>query len=350
MLCYAGNLLDILNDRNIGIDDYDNEIYNVLAHVFSYSLSKVIKGGFHHSYISKNETLTSLRGKIDIKESYKYLFSKQNVLACDYDEYTKNDLFNQILKFTIIKLLRNNAVEEKIKINLRQQLIFFNEIDSKPPTNDNIRRLIYNRSSANYRLLIFISKMIYDNIKPNEDDGDIIFKDFYREEHMNKVFELFLLNFYKIELDSRTYKVHAPKIPWHVSDESANLYEGIFEMEENPTERRTDIVIENKLLNLQLIFDAKYYRETFIKAYMDDSEERIRDNHINQVRGYLLDSNFEGNKIGALLYPMTVASVELRKKIDPPIIIKTINLNNEWRDLKKELLDFVYKIEIPYKN
>ena len=69
---------------------------------------------------------------------------------------------------------------------------------------------------------------------------------------------------------------------------------------------------------------------------------------MNQLRGYLIDSEFDGKKIGALLYPMV--NDDLGRGIvhaieGAPIIVKTINLNDNWKNIERDLLDFVCHIE-----
>ena len=58
-------------------------------------------------------------------------------------------------------------------------------------------------------------------------------------------------------------------------------------------------------------------------------------------------------KVGALLYPMVNDDLK-RGRIHPiegtPIIIKTINLNAEWRDIEADMLDFVHRVEMPYSH
>lgn len=97
-----------------------------------------------------------------------------------------------------------------------------------------------------------------------------------------------------------------------------------------------------------MIFDAKYYQQTFVDAYMNSGDKRIRVSHLNQLRGYLIDSEFDGKKIGALLYPMV--NDDLGRGIvhaieGAPIIVKTINLNDNWKNIERDLLDFVCHIE-----
>lgn len=347
MLCYAWDVLSIAKDIKVGSDDFD-DAYNLLGRVFTFGVGKLIKSGFHRSYVAEREELSTLRGKINIQESINRLTFYKEKLVCEFDEYSTNDIFNQIIKYTISSLLKSPEIDSKIKQDLKKEMVYFSGIDELAPTKVNRQKLFYDKNNKIYKMLIQIAIMLYDNTSINEEDGNILFKDFFRQEQMHKVFELFILNFYNINLNKHTYKVHAPKINWHIDDKAKEEWGDIFDIETNPSDRRTDIVVENRDKKIQFIIDAKYYNKTFVEAYMNTNDEKIRTGHLNQVRGYLLDSDFQGKKIGALVYPMV--NNDLRKgkiipMIDTPIIVKTINLNTDWKEIEKDLLEFVHKVE-----
>lgn len=352
MLCYAWNVLAIMDDVKVGSDDFD-DAYNLLARVFSFGIGKLIRSGFHRSYVENTEELSTLRGKISVQNSLNAISMKRKELVCTFDDYSENDIFNQILKYTIDSLLKHPNVSANTKKELKKQDAFFIGIEGKAPTKVNRQKLIFNRNNVTYKLLINIAVMLYDNTIVNEEDGRNTFKDFFRQEQMHKVFELFILNFYSLHLEKSNYRVHAPKINWHIEENAADIWGGAFDVDIDPGDRRTDIVVENKALDLQMIFDAKYYKRTFVEAYMNPDEQRTRTGHLNQVRGYLIDSDFSGSKVGALLYPMVNDDLK-RGIVHPiegtPIIIKTINLNAEWRDIERDMLDFLHRIEMTYQR
>ena len=268
-------------------------------------------------------------------------------LVCDYDEYSINDIFNQILKFTMDSIIYNGEIDSDIRKELKNLSVFFEGIGKKPPTKENMSKISFNRNNVTYRLLIQIAIMLYENSFINEETGKKLFKDFFRDEQMHKVFEIFILNFYAMHLDKKAYKVHAPKINWHIEENAQQTWGEYFDVDENIGDRRTDIVVENKEKNIQIIIDAKYYHKTFVKAHMSDEETSIRTGHLNQVRGYVIDSEFPGKKVGALFYPMTTAELNKGKVfpiVETPIIVKTINLADDWQKIESDMLNFVDKV------
>ena len=347
MLCYAWNVLAIKDTINVSSEKIKDS-YNLLGRIFSYGVGKLIRQGFHRSYVTTEEELSGVRGKILLSHTINQSLLVKKKISCEFDEFTTNNLFNQIVKYTLSNLIRNSAIDNAIKKDIKKQIIYFSNIDEAAPNKDNLQKLKFNRNNFIYKLLISLASMLYNNTVVNEKDGKVPFKDFYREEQMQKVYELFLLNFYALHLDRETYRVHAPKINWSIDEDAFEYWQDEFDVETRITDRRTDIVVENKKKKIQFIIDAKYYKDALVSAYQDETTETYRTNHINQVRGYILDSDFEGTRYGALVYP-TVYNDKLDKgKVLPiagaHIIMKTINLNQDWQKIEEDLLNFVKKV------
>lgn len=347
MLCYAWNILSIQGEIDVEEDDF-KDAYNLLAGIFVFGLGKLIRSGFHRSYIEETEMLSTVRGRIRISGSIRSHMTGQQKMECTYDEYSRNDCFNQILKYTMGALMKNPEIDKKIKRDLKKMQVYFAGIDSTAPTKEVRSRLVFNRNHTTYRMLIHVAIMLYDNTMVNEENGKNRFADFFRDGQMARVYEMFIFNFYALHLDPAQYRVHAPKITWNMEEDAQSRYGGLVDIIMNPSDRRTDIVIENKRTKKQLILDAKYYQETLVRGYRDDTIARFRRNHIDQIRGYVLDSKYAGKKLGALVYP-TVKDEFPKPKMAPMqgslVLFKTLNLNRDWRDIEQDLLAFVPLLE-----
>lgn len=347
MLCYAWNILSIKGEINVDSDDF-GDAYNLLAKIFAFGLGKLIRSGFHRSYIEDTDLLSTVRGRINISGSIRARMSRQQKLECTFDEYSTNDSFNQILAYTISALIKHPEIDKRTKQDLKKKQVYFFGIKQTAPTKEVRRKLIFNRNNTTYKMLIHVAIMLYDNTMVNEEDGNNTFADFFRDGQMERVYEMFILNFYALHLDSSQYRVHAPKITWNMEEDAEERYGGLVDVVMNPSDRRTDIVVENKVTNKQMIIDAKFYHETLVRGYRDSTIERYRRSHIDQVRGYVLDSKFPGKKLGALVYP-TVKDDFPRPRIVPMqgslVLFKTLNLNKDWRDIEQDLLAFTPLLE-----
>ena len=347
MLCYAWNILAIKDDIKLGDDDFD-DAYNLLGRIFSYGLGKLIRSGFHRSYIEQTDELATVRGKINIQETINASSLQRKKLVCSYDEYSKDDVFNRILKYTCSSLIKNPAIDKKTRTTLKKQIVYFSDVGEQAPTPSVRRGLVFNKNNTTYKMLIHVAVMLYDNTIVNEEEGSNAFKDFFRDGQMERVYETFILNFYAINLDPHIYKVHAPKITWNMEENASSRFGDLVEIVDNPSDRRTDIVVENRVTKKQLILDAKYYKETLVRGYYDSTIERFRRAHIDQIRGYVLDSTYDGKKLGALVYP-TVQDDFKKPKMAPIrdayVLFKTLNLDCPWRDIEADMLGFVTVLE-----
>lgn len=343
MLCYAWNILSIKDTIKVGQEDF-HDAYNLLGRIFSFGIGKLIRSGFHRSYIPQKEELATLRGKISVKDSISSQSMQHRKLVCEYDEYSTNDKFNQILKYTIDKLLKSNHIHVSIKKDLRKQAVFFSTVDSLEPTKANRKQLIFDRNNVIYKMLIHVAIMLYDNSMVNEDDGEHLFKDFFRDEQMQKVYENFLLNFYSMHLDKSKYRVYAPKFTWLKSSEQ-DIWDDEESADSFMPELRTDIVIENKKKGIQLIIDAKYYQSAMVTSHRS-TVKKFRREHVSQILTYMINSPYIGIKRGALMYPTVEDIIDEKENIATGwIFFKSINLNKDWQDIANDLLIFAEKAD-----
>lgn len=347
MLCYAWNVLSIKDTINVASEKLDYS-YNLLGRIFSYGVGKLIRQGFYRSYIATEDELGVVRGKVLIQNTINKSSLIKKKVCCSFDEFTPNNLFNQIIKYTLNNLIKNTAIENSIKKDLKKQVTYFAQISESKPDKTNLQKLRFNKNNFIYKLLISLAAMLYNNTVVNENSGKTSFNDFYREEQMQKVYELFLLNFYALHLNKEKYRVHAPKIHWKIDETALEEWGKFFDIDTKITDRRTDIVIENREEKIQFIIDAKYYKDALVSAYQSQNVETYRTSHINQVRGYVLDSAFDGKKYGALIYPTVYNNRLERGTLFPiagaQIIMKTINLNQDWQKIESDLLEFAKKI------
>lgn len=344
MLCYAWDLVDYIDKSLFGSSEFDN-IYNLLGKILVKEIRKLVKRGFSKDYIEIQEILSNLKGQIDIDASIRQNNIKSMKLTCNYNEYSNNILLNQIIKTTLTNLISCPYLEKTIKLNLKSLLIYFRDVDLIFIQKKHFEILRFNQNNMNYKMILNVCKLIRFSLIGDENSSKSFFADFVTEDKMNRIYEKFLLNFYKIHLDKHDYEVRSTDIKWNIDQTNTSKWIDKFDVDYNPGNRRTDIVIKNK--DTELIIDAKFYKDTLVSKYYNGNELTYRASHLNQVRGYILDTDFCGNKIGALIYPTNKSDLNkgvLIPIFDSPIIIKTINLNDEWEILKNDLISFIAKI------
>lgn len=334
MLCYAWNVLEQSDNIILGSEKFDN-IYNLFAKIYINGTSSLIKRGFNRYYIQENKEILTLKGKINISDSIKTQTSHNGSLICQFDEFSKDIKLNQIIKTTINILIKSPHLDADLRNKLLKIRLHFLDIQNIELSKSLFSSLRYNRNNYHYRMLINVSELIYQGLITNKDGNEISFSDFVRDNQMAKLYEKFVLNFYRNHLNETIYTIHSPKLKWNLDEEvSAEDLSLLPEM-------RTDIVIENKANNTQLIIDTKYYAQTLVSSNWSDIE-KIRTSHLFQILAYVNNSDFLGDIKGLLLYPTIEKEINAKFSLGGKCIgVRTLNLDADWNDITDRLMSVI---------
>ncbi|NYB51170.1 MAG: 5-methylcytosine-specific restriction system specificity protein McrC [Methanobacteriaceae archaeon] len=295
----------------------------------------MIKRGFYKEYITRDEDIKNIRGKININETIKRQTQIYKKLNCIYDEFSEDVLFNSIIKSTINNLIRIKDLNKKLKGELNKLTLFFDFVASIDLSQRVFSLILWNRNNQHYKLIINICELIFNLELPDESkDGEINFKDFIKrhEKEIATLFENFVFNYYKKEF--KYLKVYKPHIEWNLDWK----YENNSDNNLLPT-MRTDIVLENKDLEStnakQLVIDTKFY-SSILSTYYEKSS--LNSGNLYQIYSYVNNSSFSGEVRGMLLYAALGEEIDLDYKLGEHIIyIKTLNLNQDWVGIDKRL-------------
>lgn len=339
MLCYAFDMPSYFKD-NINVQNEDYNIYDLLGKLLIIEIDKLLKNGTYREYVEVDEVTRNVKGNININNSISSLSIINKKLHCNYDLYTDNILVNQIIK-TTLTALTYKKIDNKIKKAIRLRLLYFSQIELINFNDEIFKQISFNSLNYNYKFILNICRIINHSLLVS-DTIDDTFYSIVEEKIMNRIFEKFILNFYKQNLNKKEYKINANKINYNYDDE---IEIADFKLEEELGTRQTDVVIRTN--NLEITIDAKYYRNMKIKNRFN--ELTYRQSHLNQIRCYMYDSNFKGRKIGVLIYSSFVEDDKyddgvFAPLLDNPIIIKTLNLNAEIADLRENMLSLIDKI------
>lgn len=334
MLCYAWNVLEQSDNIILGSEKFDN-IYNLFARIYISGTSSLIKRGFNRYYIQENEAVLTLKGKINIAESIKEQTSHNGSMICQFDEFSKDVKLNQIIKTTINILIKSPQLDVDLRNKLLKIRLHFLDIQNIVLSKSLFSSLRYNRNNYHYRMLINVSELIYQGLITNKDGNEISFSDFVRDNQMAKLYEKFVLNFYRTHLNETTYNIHSPKLKWNLDEEVSEEDLSLL------PEMRTDIVIENKANNTQLIIDTKYYAQTLVSSNWSDIG-KIRTAHLFQILAYVNNSDFLGEIKGMLLYPTIEKEINAYFPLGGRSIgVRTLNLNADWNDITDRLMSII---------
>ena len=335
MLSYAFSNLSLKAiEERIGKEDFNN-IDDLFAEMLILGVSQQAKQGLHKAYIVQNESLPSFRGKLDLQGTIANRIQNKLELACEFDEWSEDNVFNQIIKSTLLLLKGKSDVDSQRKQRIKQLLLLFDNVQTIRLDTVKWNNLKFNRNSGLYPMLLYICFLVIDTKIINEKDGTTKMKGFWDDDQkMSRLYEKFLLGYFQKEhhyLDPK-----APYVDWNI-DESASDKEYI------PT-MQTDIMLNGEKRNgneRTLIIDAKYYGRTLTTRY---DKKKLHTWNLYQIESYVFnhDKKKEGNVDGMLLYaqpedPTQVLDGKMTFKQGNVIYFKTLDLNKEFEDIKKDL-------------
>lgn len=327
MLSYAFQLLNQKDDELIEKESFDN-IHNLFAAILSRGIAVQLKQGIYREYISKQEELSVMRGKINIQGTVKDRLQHKQLLSCEYDELSENNLFNQILKSTSEILMKSDYVEREYTNLLRKQMLFFSGIDTIDLTNVRWSSLRFHRNNQSYRMLISVCQLISEGMLLSTDKGDYRMAQFIDDQRMSRLYEKFLLEYF-----TRHYpeiSVNSAQIPWALDDGIGTMLPVM----------QTDITLEKD--NTVLIIDAKYYSHT---TQVNFDKHSIHSNNLYQIFTYVKNRECQfGDEVhsvsGMLLYAKTDEEIQPDQDYQMSgnrISVKTLDLNVEFEKIKEQL-------------
>lgn len=213
MLSYAFQVLNEQGYKQVATEEFDN-VAELCAAILIKGVSLQIKRGLGKEYVVQSEPLSSLRGKIDISASVKQQSMLKKQLVCNYDEFSVNSYLNRIIRTTMDVLVRSEISKERKK-QLRKLLIYFSEV--KPLSRESINwKLQFNKNNQTYQMLISICYLILKGLLQTTSDGSTKLMDFLDEQRMCRLYEKFILEYFKKEHPE--VKASASQIPWDTDD------------------------------------------------------------------------------------------------------------------------------------
>ena len=327
MLSYAFRTLNQENYDDVAVESF-NEMYDLLAAILAKGIGLQLKQGLYREYINRQEKLPVMRGKINIPGTIKNRLAHERVLTCDFDELSENNLLNQILKTTVMLLLRNAKVKAGYKDDLKKKMLFFSNVNILEPTSIRWSSIRFQRNNQTYCMLISICQLIIEGMLITTDSGDYRLASFVDEQRMCRLYEKFILEYYSRHYPELT--VTASQIPWVVDDGIRTMLPVM----------QSDIHLQKD--NTVLIIDAKYYSHTTQTQY---DKHTLHSNNMYQIFTYVKNRDYdfgdEEHKVsGMLLYAKTEEEIQpdnVYQMHGNQIAVKTLDLNLPFKDIAGQL-------------
>ena len=325
MLSYSFQVLNEQGYKKVDTEEFHN-VADLCASVLIKGVTVQLKKGLGREYIQEDDVLSSLRGKIDITASIKSRTMLKKQMVCVYDEFSVNSYMNKILKTTMSLLLGADIAKNRKK-ELRKLLVFFDEVDliDIHAIQWNMQ---YNKNNQTYRMLISVCYLVIKGLLQTNSDGDTKLMDFLDEQRMCRLFEKFILEYYRKEHSE--IKATASQIPWQLDDDMNDMLPVM----------QTDIMLTKN--DKVLIIDAKYYAKTLQSQYY---VKTLHSGNLYQIFTYVKNKEVELSKgphevAGMLLYAKTdevVLPDNEYKMSGNKVIVRTLDLDCDFAAVASQL-------------
>lgn len=299
--------LDIKTNEVAKLSKEKNPFMEILIREFADSLFECLKRLTPQKYIREENNLNYLKGKIKFSENIRYNCSNSAKFYCEYDEYSENNVLNQLFLFvsTCLYSISSNNYNKKI---LKFITNYYADIDLVSFDKVKAEKIKLSRNQEMFKKPFMLAKMFIENatvdLTKNRLENIILLWD------MNKLFEEFVFELLKRNENKNGLE------GWKFTAQKGKY---LFKNNKDKF-RMTNADIFAERGDEKVIIDTKYKKfETF---------KDVSNSDIFQVTTYCLLHNATK---GILLYP--------RRKEDKEESY-TLNINKGNSNLKDLEIDF----------
>lgn len=293
--------------------------------------------------------MDGIKGKINIGETLKLGRYRQGRMYCNYDELSSDILVNQIIYSTLLDALKLQGLSEQNESRLLTTIRKMPQIKRIQLSDSVFRSIRLHRNNTYYQFAINICRLLHQSMLPNESlSGKWDFSDLMDDERaMNRIFEKFLMNFYKQECREEYPDVGRSHIRFQLTPFGMTFAKSTDEAYQLLPVMETDVTLYNSHTKKKIILDAKYYKDTLVSRYGERG--KIRREHLSQILTYVMNQENDAtlhtkDTKGILVYPTIDTELDVSyvyKDTNHFIRISTVNLNQDWQMIEQRLKEII---------
>lgn len=313
---------DLYNEEIEKQEDFFKQLDGLMAELLISGISRQLKRGLYKEYVRFEEPLSIIRGKIDMHSSIKLKTQVSRQLNCEYDEFNKDNLYNQILKSTCLFLMRQGRISQQKRKKLKDVLYFLNEVSEvslRAVIWENIR---FHKDKFAYRSLIGLCYIIYKGLVQDEETE----KSYLNELAFSDLYERFIQNFFVRECTTLRLG-----------------YQGKYTKGEDRASHLKNILTVDMLLTYKthrLIVNTHCFVEVLEESKNSESKTFLI-NQISRLIGTVKRNKFNarGYVSGMMLYPsVEMQYMECYKIEEHEVYMGALNLTLPFEEIKRQLM------------
>ncbi len=332
LLCYAWSHVEESDVVRLAELEGLSRVHDLLGKVLAEGTFRLIRRGIDRGYREVREDLAGIRGKIAVGETAKRAPRARAQVTCDFEELSHDVLHNRILRSTLSSLLRLPDMHSGVRAEVRNAYVKLDGVSLVQLDRRLFQRVQLDRNRRYYRFLLSVCRLIHEQLLVDERSGEARFTDF-SEERMGKLYEHFIIEFYRREQDRYRVNQHGRGIAWNDEGTADDQRSRIPRME-------ADVILEGP--GRRIIMDAKFYPEALGGRYGG----KLHSDNLYQLLAYMRNREATATPgpkhEGILLYPVVDASLAADICLEGfSIRARSIDLAQDWRNIHADMLTVI---------
>lgn len=199
MLEYAYKL-NFLTPEGLTDSKSLQELYERLANILAKRVLDRARRGLYRAYLSNADTLPYVRGSLSLHRRLRRPWAVE--LPCDFEKHTADLEENQILAWTLHRIVRSGTWIERVLPTVRRAYrVLQGSVSMEPCLPEACVGRLYNRLNDDYQPLHALCRFFLEHIGPTHDRGDRDMIPFLVP--MARLFELFVAEWLRAHLPKR---------------------------------------------------------------------------------------------------------------------------------------------------
>lgn len=204
------HMLSVAHDLKIDVgaltslDWQSNSILEIFIAAYSEKLGDALRAGMPRRYVSQEEDLRTLRGSLQVVRQFRRNAANPSILACRFDELSKDVPLNQIMKTTLMSLL-NFSRNWRNKKRLRELLFAYGSVSTIPSQFLPWHQVLIDRSNTRWTELLRLAELLlsrnYQTTTTGQSEGFALLFE------MHDLFERYVGTLMSKELSTNGYQV-----------------------------------------------------------------------------------------------------------------------------------------------
>jgi 5-methylcytosine-specific restriction enzyme subunit McrC len=178
--------------KDVGFDlREEDSIVEAIIPGFVYQVRHALAGGVLQGYVTKDEPLTTLRGRIRIDEQLRRRYGRLPPVEVTYDDYTSDIEVNRLIKAALLSLRRLPIRNSNVRSSLQSFDLALSEVSVVDYQGMPLPEILFNRLNAHYEPAVRLAMLILRATSFESEHGQVRSSSFL--VNMNEVFENFVV-------------------------------------------------------------------------------------------------------------------------------------------------------------